>query len=509
MSSIKDKKAILRDTTYYTSSTYIAQAVGMITAIVVRRGLGPMLMGVWELIKVITRYSEYFNLGISTVAVRDIPFHRAKNDEAQATQIKEVCFTYTILVAFLAAAALITWSIVGQSRLSNEFIIGLRAAAAIVVFTSIYSFFVNMMRAYKNFIILSRLMVINAILMLILALVLLPRFRLYGMLATVILTLSLCCGYAFFITGYRLRLHFDRVRLFYVLKTGVPIFLSGLGLMLLMSVDKIIIARLLGFEQLGFYTIASMIIMLLYTLPKSFGIVIFPRMQEDYARGGSAGRIESYLTKPTVLIGSVMPIVIAFAYLAVPVLVHYLLPRYLPGITAFKILMGGMFFLCAAYPSNIFMVTVNKQAHLAAILFGVVVAAALTSCLFLRKGLGLEGVAFAMSLSYAVYFWAITYYCLKKILHYRRTTGIFAAALGPFAYFFLIVFIIDRAVSITHPVGALAAKAALLLLGTTAFFAYLFKRHSPVIDELKRLLHRRPAQTPPAYEPEADSSIDV
>jgi O-antigen/teichoic acid export membrane protein len=465
----KDKKSIIKDTSHYTLSNYAAQFVGIITAIVVRRGLGPALMGMWELLKVIMRYSNYFDLGVSAVAFRDIPFHLGRNDDSEALRLKNVCFSYTIAVSLLLASALIAWSFLKSGSYAREMIIGLRVIGLVLILTSVYNFFINLMRAYKNFAVLSQLVVINAVLILALAMFLVPRFKLYGMYIAISLTLVICCGYAFLMTRYTFRPSFEKEKFKYVLRTGIPILFAGAGLVLLMSVDKIVIARFLGFKELGFYTISSMAVMTLYTMPKSFGIVVFPRMQEHYGRVGDIRELGSYLVKPLKMLAYVMPLIIGVVYFAMPELVRHVLPRYTPGITAFKIMMGGVFFVCVAYPSNIFMITINKQVRLAAILFTTVLVAVLASCFSVKRGMGLEGVAFSMSLSYFVYFAALTTYTLKKVLDIKEDGAVLLAIMGSFLYFLVLALIIDNFITLSDPLAGMLLRIFLFVLAGIAF----------------------------------------
>lgn len=470
---MKDKKRILRDTTYYTASTYIAQAVGIVTAVLVRRQLGPVLMGVWELLKTILRYGEFSELGVSSVATRDIPFYRGRNDEEEATRLKDVCFTYTLGIAVIAALAITVWSF-WHTPAQQELGIGLRILGVILILTSIYSFFINMMRAYGNFMVLSRIIAFNALLMLTLVYVFTSRFTIYGMYAAVIVTLIICCIYAYKKTGYSVRVSLDWHRIVYVVKTGIPVFLSGLGLMLLMSVDKLVIARLLGFEQLGYYSIASMFVMTVYTLPKSFGIVLFPHIQHEYGKSGSDQTISAYLKESTQLLSTLMPVAIGLAYFTIPAFVHYVLPKFQPGIGAFKILILGSFFLYVGYPSQIFLFTLNKQVRLA-VLVGISAIFALCAGLVAAKHWGIEAVAVAFSIAYAIYFLLLYLDTAGRSLRMEGAMRLLVSVFGTFGYFLALIVLVEKVMADSSVINGAAVRLCLFCAGSVLFL-FLFDR---------------------------------
>ena len=447
MTFLKERKKILKDTSRYTISNFIVQAIGMVTAVVVRSGLGPATMGVWELLKVILQYSLYSDLGISAVAYRDIPYQLGKNNEAEAIKIKNVCFTYTLVVSVIISLGLFVWSFFQPENTPIQMIIGIRVVGLILILTSIYNFYVTMLRAHKNFTILSQVIVLNALLMLFGAVYFVPRLNIYGMFLAVCITSILCSLYIFIKTRYQIKLFFEVKEFIYMLKTGFPMLLSGIGFVFLLSIDKIMIARFLGFTAVGLYTIASMAIMTLFTIPQSFGIVFFPNMQEHYGRTDDISKLRSYIVHPLWNIVTVMPLIIGISYFLIPVIVQFVLPKYLPGIDAFKMLMLGAPFLCASYPSSIFFITINKQMRLAKMSFVVVAISIGIVSLFIKNGEGISGVALGMSCSYLVYFLVLTLESLRRVMSIKETIRIILLMLCICAYFLFCIVTIDKIVS--------------------------------------------------------------
>jgi|TARA_B100001964_G_C14231442_1_gene600231 O-antigen/teichoic acid export membrane protein len=470
------KKRILKDTSLYSLANFLVQFVGIVTAIVIRRALGPTLVGVWELLKIVLSYSMYSDMGVSTVAYRDIPFHVGQQNEQEAVKAKNTCFFYTITVSLLMSALLIAGSMFRCDGYPREIIVGLRVIGLILVMTSVYNFYILLMRAYKNFVVLSQTIVINAVLVLVFTVILVPRFKIYGMYMAISVALLICCIYIFIRTKYTFRLTFDLEKLKYMIRTGAPMLLSGIGFVLLISVDKLMIAKYLGFEEVGFYTIASMATITLITVPKSFSIVVFPSMQEHYGRVENIAEIKSYLFQPIKLIVYFMPFFIGISYFIVPVLVSYVLPEYVPGIIAFKILMGGVFFVCVAYPSSIFMLTINKQVRLAVLVFISVAISVLMVYFSIQRGLSLQGVALSMSISYFIYFILITVDSLHRVSGFKENCKVLLIVFGSFLYFLIIVLCIEKFIVLESSILNMFMHIVVFILANGVFLIFVRRK---------------------------------
>jgi hypothetical protein len=104
--------------------------------------------------------------------------------------------------------------------------------------------------------------------------------------------------------------------------------------------------------------------------------------------------VKNLVVVPNVLLAYGMPLVVGWAYIWWPVLARVTLPEYLPGLRAVQIFTLAIFFMSFGGSGN-FLVAIGKQHEYVAILaLGTLANGALT-CVMLRVGMEMEGVAVA------------------------------------------------------------------------------------------------------------------
>jgi O-antigen/teichoic acid export membrane protein len=301
-----------------------------------------------------------------------------------------------------------------------------------------------MLRADKNFSLLSKSIVVNSLAMLVFVSTLTYFFKLEGIYFAVFFATIASAAYVKFNTRYKLKFYFN-LKLFHSLsKVGLPIFIGGLVYMLLFSVDKIMIAKMMGPKYLGFYSIAILALTYAYSLPKIFGLVAFPTMQEEFAKSDSRERVLAFVKKPTFVMAYLFPAVLALAYFGIPIIVHYILPKYALGIGSMKILLCGCFFISLVPLMQNFLITINKQIALipltaAAVLFSVAINYGA-----IKMGYGIMGVALGTSAAYFLYFTLIFFYVLLHCEKWPDAIKSFLSVCVPFIYSFTVIIITEH-----------------------------------------------------------------
>jgi O-antigen/teichoic acid export membrane protein len=119
---------------------------------------------------------------------------------------------------------------------------------------------------------------------------------------------------------------------------ALPIFVGGLGGMIISYTDTLMIAMFRTLPEVGFYQAAQPIAHILWYFPMAVGVVLFPMISELWARGeqGLLGQALHFLTKFSfILIIPAALIVIAFPEIVITLLFG---PAYLAGATALQIL---------------------------------------------------------------------------------------------------------------------------------------------------------------------------
>jgi O-antigen/teichoic acid export membrane protein len=250
-----------------------------------------------------------------------------------------------------------------------------------------------------------------------------------------------------------------------------------------MNIDRVMIRNLLDNTSLGYYSIAIMAHNFVFSFPNAVSVLMFPRFQHRFGQTQNLADLEPLLRTPLLTMTWAVPVFCGGVFLVLPTVVHYILPRYVPGLEAMKILLVGTSFICLTHMPNQFLITLDKQARTASFLMGLVVVAVGLDYLAIRMGLGIEGVAAATTISYLIYYLGLLAYALK---HYTDWAGIARFGLStllPACVVFSVLFLSD----------ALLETFMLKLLAfglPAAFFLWKADRHaglSPFLLDTLRL----------------------
>jgi O-antigen/teichoic acid export membrane protein len=310
MTSISVKKQIFSDSMKYILSHYVAQFFGFIISIAMKRFLGPTMVGVWNIVLLISAYCSFAGLGSSEVAFRDIPFLKGARQFEKAERLKNEVFTLTSLAAFFSAVMVIAYALFKRESLDHYLFIAMFYTAVWVIVQRIYEYYTTLLRANKEFTVISKVTIWAAFLNLVLTFALVRPFGLYGLfVASFVNTL-----FAFWFVKKRVPYHFQwmlsRTGFLGILKIGFPLLLLGLCAQTVSSIDRIMIAAYLGVTELGNYSIALMAGAYLLGMPNMFCVALYPRLQEKYGECPTAENIKNYFLNPIKVISVVIGVII-------------------------------------------------------------------------------------------------------------------------------------------------------------------------------------------------------
>lgn len=408
------RREIFKDAGIYTASSYIAQALDVVNGLLVRRFLGPANMGVWTFLQVIQSYAKHSSLGVTTATARDVPYFREKGDERKVEEVKNLVFTFTVFTSVLTALVVAAYAFLKRHEFSREIFWGLLVVAVLILAQRIYNLFVVLLRAHKEFVFVGILNIISSVTSVVLTIALTWRFSLYGFYAAMVLNFLLNIGIIMRKTKYRFSFLFDWKALTPLVTLGVTILAADILRSVLTSIDRLVIAKWLGFEALGIYSVGLMADNYLYALPNMFGVIFFPHFQEAFAQRDHPPDLEKFLIKPTLSIAYFFPVIIGFVWCSSMWFVPAFLPKYIPGIQALKILCLGAFFLAFTHSFSTCLITLRRHVLLIPITGASIVFGFVLNWLFLKQGWGIEGVAAAEGLISLVFFILLSWFSMRE-----------------------------------------------------------------------------------------------
>ncbi len=374
--------------------------VGVLNTFIRPKLLSPQSFGLWSLLTVIPDYSNYLQLGSRDYMRFTIPRLEALGDEMAIQRIEASVFWGALLPNLGVAFALFVLSAVG--RFATEVRVGLVSVAALVVLNNIYVHGLTLMRGRQMFRELSHLIYFSNTTRLILSVLLMSFFGIYGLFIALPITLTIALLFLrtrcpIFPSGrFSWRVYFEMIC------GGFPLTVLSFMMTLMMTSGRLLIAGCLTREEVGYYALATLALSGMLKFPGAAREVIEPRIMEKADSLHNEGILDRYLYQPLVLNACYLPLILAPLYFLLPPLIEWILPRYVQGIVPLQIILFGFYFLATFYPLRGFVVALRLQTGAALLASLAVLINVGLSFAALKAGFGIIGVAAANSASYAI-----------------------------------------------------------------------------------------------------------
>jgi O-antigen/teichoic acid export membrane protein len=447
--TLNTKYQIIRDIFGYSASGIISQGLGIVTVFGVASLLGPSDFGVWNAVSLVLVYGAYLELGALSALGRDLPFHHGQRDVEKAATLEGAARRVTIFGALVAALFVIAFSFLPTH--SAKMALGLQAMAVVLILQQVYTYHRVVLRSHNCFRELSQQQVLLAAVTLVLAILYAVYFGFEGRLIAAFLAQAVILLYALRRNPWIAVPKFNLSKVWSVIRVGLPILMSGFVLSLLATIDRLMVITFLEEEQLGYFGLAILLTSAVTLIPAMASQVLYPRITHQF--GSSGNNVESlrtFVLIPPAILSALLPILIGALYLSLPLVISVLLPAYMPGVAAARIIAVGIFFYGILGLTDYFLVTIGKLKQYA--LFGCVALFLniVLDYLFLQLGYGIEGVALGGTL--------ITYFFYSSIVigyslsHYTKRFGdwvrYFTRLWLPFVYMIVLLWFVE--ISVNH-----------------------------------------------------------
>jgi O-antigen/teichoic acid export membrane protein len=319
--------------------TLVATIVAMARSFILARTMGPGDYGWVATLNLVLTYTELTHLGISPGLQRQLLYYRGKNRlDLERPLIGTAMLSWLAVAGPVAALFVISPAVVidvpaggvtGAARLLGV-IIALQAATL---------FLTVILTVNKQFIELSRVVLLRTAVELLLGVTLGLKFGVIGVFAGFLIAWTAALGWSLVITGFRPFLAFDEGLWIELLRIGFPISVSVFGWTLIRSLDRVFIVRDLTAHDMGLYSLGAMVASLLYMVPMTLAGVVVPHITEAFAKHEQdESMLAPFLEGPTIGIAYGGVILAGFTCVAAYWVTPVLLPAYTAGLPALSIL---------------------------------------------------------------------------------------------------------------------------------------------------------------------------
>ena len=475
---------LLRDMGAVGVSLYVTRALYLLRGLVTARFLGPSDYGIWGTLGILLNYSNLAPMGSADAVARQVPFHKARGEEDRAREVVEQSFSFNLYASLLATLAILLYAQARRASLEPVFFAGLHVAAAGITLQQLYFYYRIVLRAEGRFFFQSKVDILLAMVNVPVTIGLVALWRLKGLYVSYVLVYVWIVGYLVWNVPIRLRFRLDLPLLVDLVRIGFPLYLLGLTYTLFMSVDRMIIAKFLTSADMGYYTIAYTIIGTLGEVPMVVAQVMSPNLIGRYSRSATKAEMLPYVEMPTVAIATFFPPLQVLVLISAEWVMHYILPRFLPGFVPIEILLFGAFFIALTRGPSSFLLAVRKQIVAVGIYAICVLAAFGLNLWFVKIGWGLIGVSVATSATYALLF--VLYVTYIFTFFFGRRVGAYARLYGRLLLPFALAALVYVALRVGIPLdghapladaGRALARVAIYLVLASPFLIGFLRRH--------------------------------
>lgn len=268
-------QAILSNTGWLLADKVLRMGVGLFVGVWVARYLGPEQFGLWNFaIAFVALFGTFAALGMDSIVIREL----VKNPKRQ-NELLGTAFILKLVGALIALIlAIIAISIIRTSELLTLWLVVLSAAGFIFQSVNVIDFYfqAKVQSRYTVYATNASFVLITlAKVMLLISSAPLIAFAWVGLGEIALTSFFLMVAYRVNHCNVREWCYSSSVAR-ELLKYSWPLMLSGFAIMIYMRIDQIMIAQMLGDEQVGLFSAAVRISEVWYFIPLAIASSVFP-----------------------------------------------------------------------------------------------------------------------------------------------------------------------------------------------------------------------------------------
>ncbi|ADV60771.1 hypothetical protein Isop_0174 [Isosphaera pallida ATCC 43644] len=405
----------------------LERVLGTLTALALRWGLTPELLGVYTGLRLYLDNANRSSLGVSLAAGQEVPLHLAAGRIERAERIQNVAHTVnsiSVWIYALGLLGLVCWNAAWRNPalptdpLATEWTYGLIAVALIAPLKRYQDYLIVMQRARKGFQVTTEVQVLDSLVFALLAVIGLAVAGLWGLLGAVGALMVFNIGYLQWRRPLRLAFEWDRREAVRLMVVGFPIWLNTLLFMLVTSTDRLVILWLADQPErsVGLYTVALMGTGWALDLAGRIVLVMGTYFQSTLGRTNDPAAVARQAIRATEAQATPLFAGSAIAYVAGPTFLSWLMPGYEAGVEAIHPLLPGMILLGLALGARQLLISLERVWSLAGVTtLGWLTVTALSVAWVGESGI--VGVAWGVSLG------ALVTFLLTTALAYRPILG--------------------------------------------------------------------------------------
>lgn len=315
------------------SNTY-SLSISIVSSIVATAFVDPSDMGVIQSLLLVSIYLNFLHLGVFNGLNRNLAFYKAQGNHELVQDMVNTTYSVSYVVAIVGAvisiSILLYYIIIGKALV---YILSALLLLFMLVFTPISNAVETTYRSGQEFkslgVIKNKETTLYAIL------TILPIIM--GFIGKIISDIiKSVVGYVmrYLKRPYSQTGKGSKSSLQLLVRTGLPMLVSGYVWTVFVACDRTYIARYLGMENMGLYSIANYVMTGVMAVPSAVNTLLYPKAASRYGASGDVKSLKDFWKKSLLLYMAILIPLCSILYFCLPFFVEICMPKYVGGIKA-------------------------------------------------------------------------------------------------------------------------------------------------------------------------------
>jgi len=323
----------------YLGSTWASAIFDSLRQLIVANLLTPYQSGLCASFMSIPQIALYLNMGLVMAPSVLVPQYQSSGNEYKVQRFKNSILSFTCFSTLFLFLALCLYA--AFLHKIPYFLVYSIAAGILIFATQIYLFFLSNYSAALNFTALSWVEFCFAGLSFVLQIAAVYFWQGYGFWLGSILAhlfILIYTGRNYF-KNNRYQAVFDSELIKKATPTGISLLISSVGYLPFIIIAKIFIAMTLGAIDVGYFFLSIIVISKIALAPKAVAGVILPRMASLQSTRANSKETFALFYKAQLLSFAITIIIVCAGWFLLEPVVRFILPNYIQGIPAAKIIL--------------------------------------------------------------------------------------------------------------------------------------------------------------------------
>ncbi|WP_153115852.1 lipopolysaccharide biosynthesis protein [Rhodocyclus tenuis] len=330
-----------------------------VCSIAVLRWIAPAEMGIWQAALLLYAGITVFRLGVVNAMARDYPFHLGESDLPASEAVRDVAWTYSVLLSVLIGIAFLVSSLVVYILGDDMWSKALAVLATYTVANTLIPVYESVVRGSRDFGRLGRIQIISTLLSFA-TLPIVARSGFDGFCLRIVVLSGIQIAIYSWGGGGSFSLRWDWGRFRHLMRSGIPLHISNYLGLLSTSVPRIVVLIFGDLALLGLFAPVGSILSFGQAACGRVKAYCYPQLSYMYGRGMSARDISRSAVRMSIGIFVIMLVVACIVYPVLPLLLVEYSPAYYASLLPMQI---GLFVSLAAAIEFVLMPLVIMKQH--------------------------------------------------------------------------------------------------------------------------------------------------